>query len=473
MKKFIQFFSLITIDIAAYYVALYGAWYVREVAIPLFYTPLTPNYTFGYYAGLLWMPAIFIFFIAYKNIYAGRTPLWDETKKLIHANTLSFMVLMAVVTLGKAQGLVSRVVISSLWLLTIFIFPVFHLYGKKLLFLLGITKEKVLVLGAGKTGKIISQWLERERHIGYEVIGYLDDEADRIGTYIDGKKVFGQVRHYPKFIKDLQINTIIIAMPSLGPDKISSLAFEIQQQVKNTMIVPNLYGIALLNTELLHLFYEEIFLLKVQNNLKSMYNRTIKRAFDLTLAIVLLPFLLLVMAIIGIITKLSSPGPVIYKQERIGIGGRPFNCYKFRTMVEDSERILNELLQSNRDMKDEWERYWKLSKDPRITKIGMFLRKTSLDELPQIINVLKGEMSLIGPRPYLQREMFAIENNIGDITKVPPGITGLWQVSGRSTTTYENRIRLDIWYMMNWSLGLDLFILLRTIKVVLFMKGVR
>ncbi|WP_420265705.1 undecaprenyl-phosphate galactose phosphotransferase WbaP [Candidatus Magnetominusculus dajiuhuensis] len=473
MKRVIQFISLIALDIAAYYVTLYGAWYVRERVFPLFYTPLTPNYSFIYYAGLLWMPAIFIFFIAYSNIYTGRIPLWNESKKLIHANTLSFMVLMAVVTLGKAQGLVSRPVILSLWILSIFIFPVFHLYGKKMLFALGITKEKVLVLGAGKTGKLISQWLERERHIGYEVLGYLDDKPDRIGTYIDGKKVFGQVRHYTRFIKELQINTIIIAMPSLGPDKISSLAYEVQQKVKNTMIVPNLYGIALLNTELLHLFYEEIFLLKVKNNLKSMSNRIIKRAFDLLVGIVLLPFLLLLMAVIGIITKLTSPGPVIYKQERIGIGGRPFNCYKFRTMVQDSERILKELLQSNRAMKDEWERHWKLSNDPRITRIGMFLRKTSLDELPQILNVLKGEMSLVGPRPYLKREMYAIANEIEDITKVPPGITGLWQVSGRSSTTYEHRIRLDIWYMMNWSLGLDLFILLRTIKVVLFMKGVR
>ncbi|MBF0320404.1 MAG: undecaprenyl-phosphate galactose phosphotransferase WbaP [Nitrospirae bacterium] len=473
MKKIAQLFSLIAIDLAAYYVSLYGAWYMRDELLPIFYTPLTPNYTFGYYLGLWWLPAIFIFFIAYTNIYTGRIPFWDETKKLWHANTLSFMVLMVVVTLGKAHGLFSRAVILSLWLVAFFVFPFFHLYGKKLLFYLGITKERVLVLGAGKTGKLISQWLDRERHIGYEVLGYLDDNIERTGTYIDGRKVFGQVRHYTKFIKDLQINTIIIAMPSLGPDKISALAFEVQQKVKNTMIVPNLYGIALLNTELLHLFYEEIFLLKVRNNLKSLYNRIIKKAFDLAVSIILLPFLLALMAVIGIIIKLSSPGPIIYKQERIGLGGRPFKCYKFRTMVQDSERILNELLQSNRDIKDEWERYWKLSKDPRVTKIGMFLRKTSLDELPQILNVLKGEMSLVGPRPYLLREMYAIENDIEDITKVPPGITGLWQVSGRSSTTYEHRIRLDIWYMMNWSLWLDMFILLRTVKVVLFMKGVR
>ncbi|MBF0554656.1 MAG: hypothetical protein HQK96_08910, partial [Nitrospirae bacterium] len=122
MKRVIQFISLIALDIAAYYVTLFGAWYVRERIFPFFYTPLTPNYSFAYYAGLLWMPAIFIFFIAYSNIYTGRIPLWNESKKLIHANTLSFMVLMAVVTLGKAQGLVSRPVILSLWILSIFIF---------------------------------------------------------------------------------------------------------------------------------------------------------------------------------------------------------------------------------------------------------------------------------------------------------------------------------------------------------------
>ncbi|MBF0518636.1 MAG: undecaprenyl-phosphate galactose phosphotransferase WbaP [Nitrospirae bacterium] len=472
MKKFIQVCSLILIDIAAYYGSLYLSWHVRENLLPFFFTFETANYSFYYYIRLWWIPAIFVFFIANQQIYTARTTFWDENKKLFHAITLAFVVLMAVVTLGRIPGLVSRPVLVCLWLFSFFVYPVFHLYGKKLLFQIGICKEKVLVLGAGKTGKLISKGLARETHIGYDVIGYLDDDTEKIGTYIDGKKVFGSVRHYTKFVKELRINTIIIAMPSLGPELTSSMAFEIQQKVKNTLIVPNLYGVALLNTELMHLFYEEIFLLKVRNNLKYIVNRVLKRVFDLIVSLALMPFVLVLMTAFGIAIKLQSAGPIIYSHERIGRNGKLFKCYKFRTMVKDSEDLLTELLNSNQELREKWEKYWKLPNDPRITRIGAFLRKTSLDELPQIFNVLGGSMSLVGPRPYLLREMDAIKDHLDAITTVAPGITGLWQVSGRNNTTYENRIRLDIWYIMNWSLWLDVFILLRTIKVVLSMKGV-
>ncbi|MCI4626383.1 MAG: sugar transferase, partial [Candidatus Magnetoovum sp. WYHC-5] len=184
-------------------------------------------------------------------------------------------------------------------------------------------------------------------------------------------------------------------------------------------------------------------------------------------------FRLLRIIIIGVLIKCETRGPVFYSHLRVGKDGRHFKCYKFRTMVKDAEERLKELLQRDVNVKDEWEKHWKLKNDPRITKIGLFLRKTSLDELPQIFNVLKGDMSLTGPRPYLLRELPIVEDGMNTITKVVPGITGLWQVSGRSDTDYRYRIRLDIWYIMNWSLWLDVLILLKTIKVVILMKGVR
>ncbi|MBF0565218.1 MAG: undecaprenyl-phosphate galactose phosphotransferase WbaP [Nitrospirae bacterium] len=472
MKRFFEIATLILLDVAGYYVSLSIAWYVRERIVPAFFTVTLPNYAFGYYLSLWWIPVSYVVFIAYLNVYTGRIPFWDETKKLLHAITLAFIVLMAIVTLGKFPGMFSRVVLVMLWFFSLLLFPVMHLYGKRFLFRLGLCKENVLVLGAGRSGKLIVNWLGRERHIGYEVLGFLDDDPAKRATFVEGKKVFGEIRYYTRFVRELKINTIIIAMPSLGPEKISAMAFKIQQDVKHTMIVPDLYGVALLNTELLHLFYEELFLLKVNNNLKSLPNMLLKRSFDLALSIMALPFLFILIAVIGILIKLQSRGPVIYSHERIGKGGRSFKCYKFRTMVKDAEDRLTELLRSNADLRDEWEKYWKITNDPRVTRIGAFLRKTSLDELPQIFNVLKGEMSLIGARPYLWRELYAVADKIDAITKAPPGITGLWQVSGRNNTTYEDRIRLDIWYTMNWSLWLDLFILLRTVKVVICMKGV-
>ncbi len=474
VKRFSQIALIVLIDLLSYYTTLFLAWAVRNSIFPLFFDNLTLNFTFPYYVSLWWIPIIYISFIANAGIYNSRLPFWDEIKRLITSLTIVVLVIMSVVTLGQLSDRVSRIILTLLWTFSIPVFSLFRFLGKKFLSHLGLYKEKVLILGAGKSGRLIYKWLNRESHIGYEVIGYLDDDPEKIGRFINGKKVFGKIKNYTRFINELQINTIIIAMPSLAPGKISSMAFDIQQRVKNTMIVPDIYGIASLNTDLLHLFYEELFLLKIKNNLKSTVNRMLKRTFDFLISIIILPFLLLLTIIFGILIKIESRGPIIYSHERIGKNGRLFKCYKFRTMVKDAEDMLAMMLANDSNMKNEWERFWKLKNDPRITKTGGFLRKTSLDELPQIFNILKGEMSLIGPRPYLVRELKAIKDDeIEIITTAPPGITGLWQVSGRSNTPYDDRIRLDRWYIMNWSLWLDMFILFKTIKVVFFMKGVR
>ncbi len=474
MKNAIQILAVIVIDLLAYYLSLFLGIEIRTSVLPLFIEKL-PEFPFSYlyFVKLFWIPVIFIFFIANEHLYTIKVPFWDESKKMLKAITISTLVVMSIITLGKMSDKVSRVVLSSQWFLSLMIFPFFRFWGKRFLYNIGICREKVLILGAGKAGRAVLQWLMRERHIGYDVVGFLDDDPNKIGTYIEGKKVFGKLKHYKKFIKEIGIQTVIISIPSMESKKLSQLASDIQKYVKHTMVVPELHGIALLNTELLHLFYEEIFLLNIQNNLKSTLNRVIKRLFDITVSLLLLPFLLFLMVIIGIIIKIESPGPVIYSHYRIGKKGKIFKCYKFRTMQKDAEEKLQELLQKDSSARLQWEQYWKLIDDPRVTRVGRFLRKTSLDELPQILNVLKGEMSLIGPRPYLLREKDAIQDKLEIITSVAPGITGLWQVSGRNDITYQHRIKLDVWYIMNWSLWLDIYILIKTIKVVLGMRGAR
>jgi Undecaprenyl-phosphate galactose phosphotransferase WbaP len=184
-----------------------------------------------------------------------------------------------------------------------------------------------------------------------------------------------------------------------------------------------------------------------------------------------MPFLFPVVGIIGIIIRLETPGPAIYANDRIGKNGRTFRCYKFRTMHRDAEEKLKEILNKNEEIRNEWFNNWKIKDDPRITRVGRFLRKTSLDELPQIFNVIRGEMSLVGPRPYLPREKAVIEENLQVICSAKPGITGLWQVSGRSDTGYKYRVKLDSWYIINWSLWLDIAIIFKTIRVVLKTEG--
>ena len=216
---------------------------------------------------------------------------------------------------------------------------------------------------------------------------------------------------------------------------------------------------------------EQALIIRVQNNLAKKVNRIIKRIFDIVVTvcggILILPFI----AVIALLIRLDSPGPVVFAHRRVGQGGKEFSCYKFRSMVSNAQEELNAYLKDNPEAREEWERDFKLKDDPRITKIGRFLRKTSLDELPQLWNVLVGDMSLVGPRPIVKDEIVKYGTYINDFYLVPPGITGVWQVSGRSDTTYDERVQMDSWYVHNWSVWIDIVYLVKTVLAVAKGKG--
>ena len=199
--------------------------------------------------------------------------------------------------------------------------------------------------------------------------------------------------------------------------------------------------------------------------------RLIKSTMDFVLIILFGILSLPLVAMIVLLIKITSPGPVFYSQERIGKGSRRFRAWKFRTMVPDADKVLQKHLAANPELQAEWEQDHKLKNDPRVTWIGQILRKTSVDELPQLWNVLRGEMSLVGPRPIVDAEVTKYDEAYRMYKKVVPGITGLWQVSGRNNTTYDQRVHLDTFYVRNWSPWFDLYVLLRTVKVVLLREG--
>jgi Undecaprenyl-phosphate galactose phosphotransferase WbaP len=211
--------------------------------------------------------------------------------------------------------------------------------------------------------------------------------------------------------------------------------------------------------------------LEVRRELLRWQSRLIKRAMDSALALVggalILPFV----GIVALLVKRSSRGPAFYAHERIGVGGRTFRAWKFRTMVEDADQILEDCLKADPELRAEWNATHKLRNDPRVTSIGKFLRQTSLDELPQIWNVIRGEMSLVGPRPIVRPEVVKYGEEFDLYRKVRPGITGLWQVSGRSETTYDERVAMDVHYVRNWSVWLDVYLLAKTVGVVLRKQG--
>ena len=212
--------------------------------------------------------------------------------------------------------------------------------------------------------------------------------------------------------------------------------------------------------------------IKIKSNFKIFVSQLIKRMLDLILVFLSMPVIVLVMGVISILIKIDSKGHVFFIQERVGKDGIPFKCIKFRTMYVNADEILKSHLEKNFKAKEEWKKYKKLKRnDPRITRMGKILRKTSLDELPQVFNVLKGDMSLVGPRPYLPAEIYEMGEFKKTIFMVSPGITGLWQVSGRNNLTFKQRVNLDVRYVLNRSLRLDFVILLKTVKVVLKRDG--
>jgi undecaprenyl-phosphate galactose phosphotransferase len=463
----------VIIDLLAFYTSLLIAWALRGKIMPLLISDLPVfEHSYPHYISFWWIPVIFIFFIFYEGLYDRNLPFWDETRAVVKSLSLASITILAILTLGKMGEIVSRLVMLGLWISSLFVFPVFRLWGKRYLYTVGIWRERILIIGAGNAGKLVMEGLEREKHMGYDIIGFLDDSPQKLGKDLYGKKVLGDVAGFPRLISELGIRTVVIAIPSLPPEKLSVLTAEVQNYTVNTMVIPDMKGIALLNTDLSHLFIEELFLMNIKNNLKSLTNRFIKRFFDIAVSIVFMPVLLPLIGIIGIIIRLDSPGFAIYAHDRIGKLGKPFRCYKFRTMHRDAEEQLKEILNQDESIRNEWLKNWKLKDDPRLTQVGRFLRKTSLDELPQIFNVMKGEMSLVGPRPVTGEEIERHYKEAAELCcSVLPGITGLWQISGRTNTGYEHRVRLDSWYIMNWSLWLDIAILFKTMKVVINAEG--
>lgn len=468
---------LMIVDLLGLSVAVGTAYMTRSFILArlfrqIFITDLTP----GIMQNLWYLPILLIIFMMHEGLYHKRLSFWIEAEKIIKACFLAMIFSMSILYLTKIGGQVSRPLIMLTWVASVVIIPLVRYFGKVLLGRVGIWNKPILVVGAGKTGEIVLQALTREHTIGYKIIGFLDDDLEKKGEIIkyNGQviQVLGSFDDAPQVIKQYKINDIIVATPGLPSSRLVLLTNKLQQYVSNVMLVPDLFGIALNGIEAQYFFYEQTLLLQIKNNLKSALNRGIKRLFDLVIGSIIMALCLPFMIIIGISIKLDSKGSVFFSHKRIGQSGKLFVCYKFRTMHLNGNRLLKKYFKVNPEVKIQWETYAKIKgNDPRVTRVGSVLRSFSLDELPQLINVLKGNMSLVGPRPYLPRENEKIGDWAKDIHITKPGITGLWQVSGRNDIDFQGRMQLDVWYVRNWSLWLDIILLVKTIKVVICRDG--
>jgi Undecaprenyl-phosphate galactose phosphotransferase WbaP len=417
----------------------------------------------------IWIFPIYIIIFFYEKLYFKTFSLWDEIKIIIKSVIISFIVILSILFFGKLSQAYSRTLIITYNVFLILLFPITRTFVRKLLYRSDLLVKKALIIGSNGLAEDIYSSFKKEPNLCYKVAGFIDDRKDdkRIEYY----KVHRGIKKIYSYIKLAHITDVIIAKENIGTEELSKLINHIQHRVENVIYVPEISGIAAYGTDIKYFFNQQMIAFEIKNNLSNPITYISKRIIDYILSVIIFAVIIIPMIAVMILIKLTSPGAVIYSQERIGKNGKPFRCYKFRTMFNDADERLKEILSKDPDKKKEWETYWKLKDDPRITPIGKFIRKTSIDELPQIFNVLKGEMSLVGPRPYLPREWNFIKEESYIIHALPPGITGLWQVSGRSNTSYEQRVSIDSWYVKNWNLWLDIVILLKTVRAVIRHDG--
>jgi Undecaprenyl-phosphate galactose phosphotransferase WbaP len=323
-----------------------------------------------------------------------------------------------------------------------------------------------VVFGAGTTGRAIIDRILRSKSAGYVPVLILDDRPES-GDEYRNIPILHDMSLGPKIAARFKIRMAIVVMPEINADDSAELFNNSVSAFRYHVFMP-----AIFNNIGMHIRdFGGILGMFGSNRLTMFWNQWIKRLIDILLVFlggsIILPFLL----VLSLLIKLNSPGPVFYTQTRIGRNGRHFKVYKFRSMYFDAEERLQALLASNPALHKEWALKHKLKEDPRITSVGKFIRRMSIDELPQLINVLKGEMSLVGPRPIVDEEIKKYSGNFRRVFSIRPGITGLWQVSGRSNTDYAERVSLDVYYLESWSLWLDIWVLYKTIGVVLIGKG--
>ncbi len=383
-------------------------------------------------------------------------PPHKEVKKIFLGTSFAYLVILIVLFMGQISVEYSRSIIAMTWLMSIIAVPVVRGFVRRRLCRKTWWGTPVIFLQSRE--EIDDIWLELESHptrslrpvecmnmscLSEEFVTQMKNLQDK---YIDPIFIWSSVEN-PKTEQTLNMEVIskyckrLLVVPGR------------RKQLKKFWLAPRLLG------------NSTAFLLR--QNLTDTKRLRIKRFMDIVLSTVAIIFASPLFLLFTIWIRKSSKGPAFYTQKRIGQGGKHIRIYKFRTMVENADVVLKDYLFEHEELRKEWEQDQKLRHDPRITKVGKFLRKTSLDELPQLFNVFLGNMTLVGPRPIVDNEIERYGDVYLDYKEVKPGITGLWQISGRNNTTYEERISYDRYYVTNWSVWMDLWILMRTIPVVI------
>ena len=422
---------------------------------------LIPDFESHTFSKYFWMVVVYIIFYYFYRLMTRRLVTTNELFLITKANILSIVFIFFIIAVSKFGDELSRTIVICFFGLNL-INPIWSYYSKKLAFRCAIFRRPVFAVCDNTGYENISKWFETGNPFGYDiqvVINVENDTMVSIHQKIDN------------LIKDDRFDMAVIDFDTNNVYEYSDLVDHVQKNIYRVIILPKISKLPIINGELISSIHNKGMAFYIRNNLLNPIDIISKKVFDFISSVFLIVLFAPIFVVLYFVVFLSTKGHPLFTHERIGKNGKSFMVYKFRTMFIDADERLELLLENCDECKKEWENDFKLKNDPRITKIGKFLRKTSLDELPQFINVLKGEMSLVGPRPIVEDEIKKYGEYFEYFTSVKPGITGLWQVSGRNDIDYDERVQLDVWYVRNWSIELDIQILIKTILVVLRGKG--
>ncbi len=409
---------------------------------------------------------VIIFFL--NGLYNVKIPTEKpyELRKIFMSLSSGIMIILVLDFLNSEHIFPSKSIPIYAWGISIFIVLITRIIIKRIqiyLFKYGIGIQRTLIVGSNHIAREIALEFYKRPGLGYKIVGYLS--GNNPNEMPEKIKELGSVNNLKSILKNKNIDEIIYTDDD-NKYSYSNIMEALRLGDKNRVdfkIAPNLYGIYSIKNRIS--IIGGIPLIEIIRTPLEGWGRIVKRIFDITGSIIGLIIFSPLFLIISAIIKMGSSGPIFYKHERLGRGGKIFKVYKFRSMKPNADEILKEMLEKDPTKREEFEKDFKLKDDPRITKIGKILRKTSLDEIPQFVNVLKGEMSLVGPRPIIIDESDKYGGSKYQRSIVKPGITGLWQINGRNDLDYSERAYLDIYYVENWSILLDIKIIFKTLGV--------
>lgn len=408
---------------------------------------------------------ICLMIFANRGHYSWKTPWWEQVRHVVTICTFAAMI-DVLINYVAVPILPAQPHIVTTWFLSVLFILGARLMGRKFLKSMDHWNIKTVVIG--KTQSVIDTIiaLKSEFFLTYDIkyVVLIDEDYKSFQDFFPDIKPFNDLQETESH------SMVIFCIDEQEQGKIAHYISKIRSIGAKYAIVPPNSGFSLYGLQPQYFFGYNIVLMEPQNKLKTFWGRLLKMIMDRGMALLALVMLAPVFAVLYIVVK-KDGGPAFYFQNRLGKNGKMFKCWKFRSMITNADVVLKEILENDADAREEYARDFKLKNDPRITKIGHFLRKSSLDEIPQLYNVLRGEMSIVGPRPIVQAEEGFYGDKFEYYLSVRPGITGLWQVSGRNDVSYEQRVALDTWYVENWSIWNDLVIIFKTTFVVLYRKG--